>query len=100
MASPAIERPKSSISRNVMAIIPCCRGKLFRLSVRASGLVAIFFFYMNGIGFHPYFGYGNAVRVKLHSNDFICALANGAREYGKFCKRFIYRQFLITNRIN
>jgi hypothetical protein len=40
------------------------------------------------------------VRVKLHSNDFICAFANGAREFGKFCKRFNYRQFLIPNRIN
>ena len=57
-------------------------------------------FYMNGIGFHPYFGYGNAVRGKLHSNDFICAFANRAGEFGKFCKRFNYRQFLIPNRIN
>ena len=54
-------------------------------------------FYVNGVGFYSYFGYVKAGSAKLNCNDFISAFADRAKELGKFCKRFNYRQLLIPN---
>ena len=74
-------------------LMPCDVIYIYRMCQRFGCDI----FYVNGVGFHSYFGYGKAVIAQLNGKGFISAFADRAKELGKFCKRFNYRQLLIPN---
>jgi len=50
-------------------------------------------FYVNGVGFHSYFGYSKTVSTELNGNDFISAFAERAKGLGKFVSVLTIRSF-------